>query len=356
MLRILKIPFYKSFRKFGYPKMMPINMDFMVTYNCNSKCKTCNIWKMEDFSQELKLWEYEEIFNTIGKPFWVTMAGGEPFLRADFIEVIKKLCKICHPAIINIPTNASLYKVVPKAIKEITNVSPKTKIIVNISLDGINGEHDKIRGFPGSFKSVMKTIHDLKKIDNNNFILGINSIISKFNIKNFYELYRFVNENIQPDSYIIEIAQNRRELFNLNFKLLSSNEEVVKVLEFFIEKIEQRRLTGTSKLIKSFRLVYYNYLLNIFKKQMRIIPCYASWASCHIDPYGNIWTCATNNFRLGSLRKNNYDFKKVWFSKEAYKIREKLRQKKCFCQLANVSYTNILCNFESLMKVLGNFI
>ena len=138
MLEIVsKIPFYKIFRRFGYPKIMPMNFTFRITHKCNSKCKTCNIWKIRDYDEELKLREYEKIFYTIGKPFWVTFSGGEPFLRKDFTRIVKKICEICNPKIITIPTNGSLYRTIPKFIKEISSFSSKTKIILNISLDGV---------------------------------------------------------------------------------------------------------------------------------------------------------------------------------------------------------------------------
>ena len=348
MLELIpKIPLYKSFRSFGYPEMMPTSIVFLTTYKCNSKCKTCNIWKVKDFSKELEIWEYEKIFNTIGKPFWVTIGGGEPFLRKEFPDIIERLCEICNPKIINIPTNGSLYRVIPKNIKKIINSSNGAKIILNISLDGIGNKHDKIRGFLGNFDSTMKTIRKLKKINSNNFTLGIHSVISKFNSENFKEFYNFVENQIKPDSFIVETAQNRREYFNLNSNLLDKNN--MENVEFFVNKLKEKKLSGISKLIKSFRLLYYSNLLNGHK-----ISCYAGWVSCQINPYGDVWVCATKGWKLGNLRKSNYNFKKIWFSKKADKIRQKLRNKSCFCPLANVAYTNILCNFSSLIKVLAS--
>jgi MoaA/NifB/PqqE/SkfB family radical SAM enzyme len=347
---------YKSFRRFGYPKMMPMNMVFVITHRCNSRCKTCNIWKVKDFSKELQLWEYEKIFHTIDKAVWITLSGGEPFLRKDFKDIVERLCEICSPRIINIPTNGSLYRIIPKVIKKIINSSNGTKIILNISLDDISRKHDKIRGFPGNFDSIMRTINKLKKINSDNFTLGIHSVISKFNVESFYELYNFIEEKIQPDSYIIETAQNRREYFNLNSNLLPSREKMIKTLEFFIKKLEQKELSGIPKLIKSFRLVYYNHVLNIFNGVNNTIPCYAGWISCQINPYGDVLVCGMKNYRIGNLRKNNYDFRKLWFDKKAYKARQKLKQKKCFCLLSNVAYTNIMCGLSSSIKVLLNYL
>jgi len=350
MLEIVpRILLHKIFRRFGHPKMMPMSMVFVTTYKCNSRCKTCNIWKVKDFSKELQLWEYERIFHTVGKPLWVTIGGGEPFLKRDFADIVEKLCEICSPRIINIPTNGSLYRILPKAIERIIDSSNGAKIILNISLDGVGNKHDKIRGFPGNFDSTMKTIYKLKKIESDNFTLGIHSVISKFNSGDFKKLYDFVEDQIEPGSFIVETAQNRREYFNLNSDLL--NENYIENVKFFVNRLKEKELSGIPRLIKSFRLLYYNNLLNGHK-----IPCYAGWISCQINPYGDIWVCATKGWKLGNLRKNNYDFRKIWLGKRADKVRQELKHKNCFCPLANVAYTNMLCDFNSLMKVIVNSI
>jgi hypothetical protein len=54
---------------------------------------------------------------------------------------------------------------------------------------------------------------------------------------------------------------------------------------------------------------------------------------------------------MANLRDVNYDFRKVWFSDEAERIRASIRNKECHCPLANASYTNLLMNPRTLTKV-----
>ena len=54
MLKVVfKTPLYKSFRRFGFPKVMPINYTVSVTNRCMSRCKTCNIY--ENYLEALDL-------------------------------------------------------------------------------------------------------------------------------------------------------------------------------------------------------------------------------------------------------------------------------------------------------------
>ncbi|MEM3593090.1 MAG: 4Fe-4S cluster-binding domain-containing protein, partial [Candidatus Jordarchaeaceae archaeon] len=119
------LPLYFCFRNFGIPVLLPLNYTLGVTYRCNSKCKTCNIWKIQQRikpEQELSLSEWEMTLKDIGEsPFWITLTGGEPFLRKDLTELVEIIDDYCRPKIINIPTNGILWRIIPRSVEEILN-------------------------------------------------------------------------------------------------------------------------------------------------------------------------------------------------------------------------------------------
>src|SRR5207248_4725376 len=49
----------------------------------------------------------------------------------------------------------------------------------------------------------------------------------------------------------------------------------------------------------------------------------------------------------------NYDFKRIWFSPEADRVRTSIRNKECHCPLANASYTNMLMHIPTLSRVIS---
>jgi len=55
---------------------------------------------------------------------------------------------------------------------------------------------------------------------------------------------------------------------------------------------------------------------------------------------------------MGSLRDYQYDFKRLWRSKQAEQVRAYIKAKNCFCPMANQMYSNILLHTPSLMRVL----
>lgn len=349
-----KIIGYKLFRRFGFPHMMPINLTVSVTYRCNSKCKTCNIWKKT--ADELNLGEYEKIFKSIGNaPFWVTISGGEPFLRKDIVEICESLYRNCKPKIINIPSNGILSDLIIDRTKQICEIATKSKIIINLSMDDIGPRHDEIRGVGENYDKASRTYRGLKGLGYKNLTIGIGTVISKFNVAGFAEIYRELIK-LNPDSYVTEIAEERVELDTVGADIAPAVEDHSKAIDFLIGEINSRKFKDISKITQAFRIEYYRLVKKILNKKRQAIPCYAGFASCQIAPNGEMWACCINAAIVGNLRDANYDFRKIWFGKQANEVRQHIKTQKCFCPLANAGYTNMLCNFKSLFQILLNLI
>jgi len=344
-----KIVMYKSFRKINFPRLLPMNLTVSVTYKCNSRCKTCNVWKKRD--GEFSLEEFDKTFKNLGAaPYWFTMSGGEPFLRKDIVEICESAYKNGKPAIINIPTNGLLCNLIPEKTAQIVKSCPKAQIIINLSLDETGERHDEIRGAKNGFKKALKTYEELKKLDSPNLTLGIHTVISKFNVKRIPQIYEELIK-LKPDSYITEIAEERIELDTVGSAITPSLEDYSRAVDFLSERMKEQNFSGISKTTQLFRLQYYSMVKKVLKKKRQIVPCYAGFASAHIAPDGEVWFCCIKADPIGNLKEVDYDFRKIWFSEKANKIRETIKRKECYCPMANASYTNMLCDLKTLSKV-----
>jgi MoaA/NifB/PqqE/SkfB family radical SAM enzyme len=340
---------YKMFRSMGWPKMLPINFTVGLTYRCNSQCKTCNIWRRKS-SNELSVEEFDEVFRKIGEAYWFTLSGGEPFLRNDIVEICRSVRDNCKPGIINIPTNGLLCDVILGRVKEILEVCPDTKIVVNVSMDGVEEQHNEIRGVKGNFERAIKTYEALRSLNSKNFELGIHTVISTFNVHKIPQIYEYLKK-LKPDSYITEIAEERVELDTVGEEITPSVEDYSEAIDYLSERMKKETRQGLSKLTKSFRLEYYKLVKKTLKEKRQVISCYAGVASAQIAPDGDVWTCCIRAEPLGNLRDVSYDFRKIWFGEKAAALRKSIKTGECYCPLANASYTNMLCNFKTLAKV-----
>ena len=351
MIKILpRLPVYKAFYHYGSPKILPMNYTLGLLYRCNSRCKTCNIYKKK--AKELTVDEYDKIFKSLGKsPYWVTLSGGEPFLRNDIDEISERLYHHCKPNIINIPTNGILYEKIPPKVAKIAEKCPKSQIIINLSLDEVGEKHDEIRGISGNFERSIKTWKGLKKLNYKNLALGIHTVISVYNVKRIPKIEDELVKIFQPDSFITEIAEERNELDTMNAGITPALKDYEKAINYLQNKIKQTKFRGISKITQSFRLQYYDMVKRILQQKRQIIPCYAGIASAQISPEGDVWGCCIRAESMGNLRDNDYNFGKVWFSKKANKFRKSVKNKECYCPLANASYTNMLFDPKTLFNV-----
>src|SRR6201998_3928322 len=147
----------------GKPLALPMNLTISVSYRCNSRCKTCNVWQRpnDDFTIE----EYDKTFESIGRaPYWFTFSGGEPTLRKDLPDMVASAYRHCRPGIINIPTNGIQHKVIPGRIEQVLKAAPGSEVIINLSLDALGCKHDSIRGVRNNWDHAMLTYKALMEL------------------------------------------------------------------------------------------------------------------------------------------------------------------------------------------------
>jgi MoaA/NifB/PqqE/SkfB family radical SAM enzyme len=353
MLDLLwRLPAYWASRRLpgSWPRPLPMNLTFSLTYRCNSRCATCNVWRQE--AEELTVDEWERVLRSLGHaPYWVTVSGGEPLLRQDVVDIIRLVCEHCRPAILNIPTNGLLSERISQAINEVTTACPHTNIVVNLSLDGWGEDHDRIRGIPGNFERAMETYRRLQALEAANLTLGVHTVISRFNAEAVPALYNRVREELAPDSYITEIAEERVELGTIGLDITPNVEVYGDIVEHLMALQARHPPSGLGGIAWAFRRRYYRLVQRWLRERRQIVPCYSGWASAQISPDGEVWFCCIRAESIGNLREAGYDFARLWWGERAQKLRENVRAGCCDCPLANAAYTNLLLHPPSLAGV-----
>jgi MoaA/NifB/PqqE/SkfB family radical SAM enzyme len=348
----------------------PLNLTFSVTNLCQSRCKTCSIWQLyrehpERLKNELSLDEIEKIFKSMGHTYVFNISGGEPFLRSDIVEIIELACKYLTPGIVHIPTNAISPRLTVKRVRRIIDFlkanAPHVRLTIKPSLDHIGDKHDDIRGVKGNFEKVMWLFDRLKafQADYPHLHVELGTVISRWNVNNIEEISQFVMD-LGTDSYRNEIAEQRSEMFNLDDAITPNPEEYRRAIDFFVAQIrnDMKKRVLFQRITNAFRLVYYRLAIRIMEQNRQVIPCYAGISNAHMTPYGDIWACCTLGYDkpMGNLRDFDFDFKKLWGSQEAKKIRRYISSGSCACPLANQAYSNILMHPPSLLRVLREII
>jgi MoaA/NifB/PqqE/SkfB family radical SAM enzyme len=339
------------FRRFGFPKLLPVNLTVSVTYRCNSRCRTCRIYAKE--AREFSLEEYERTFKSIGSGvFWITISGGEPFLRKDITDICRLASVYCKPSILNIPTNGILTSQIVENTKRILAAVAPARVIINLSMDDIEERHDDIRGVPGNYAKAVETYKALRKLHNANLNVGIHTVISRYNVARFPEIFEELNK-LKPDAYITEIAEERVELGTIGLDITPSEDSYAGAIDYLCSRMREREFQGIAAVTQSFREQYYKGVKATIRQKRQILPCYAGVMSAQISPDGDVWACCIKAQSMGNLRDSGYNFRKIWFSLNAETVRMPIRKKECHCPLANASYTNMLASLGTTLKVMG---
>jgi MoaA/NifB/PqqE/SkfB family radical SAM enzyme len=310
---------YNLFIRFGWPKVLPSFVTFSVNNYCNQRCKTCNIWKynpVEEKKKELRLDEIEKIFSKIPKIFWLTITGGEPFLRDDLVEIVKIAYEKSKINVLTITTNGSMPELIEKNVKKILENCKNLTLIVNVSIDCSREFHDIIRGIDGSFDRAIESIERLKMIRSKRLIVGVNTTLSLFNINNLDKLLKSIKE-INPDSFVACVAQNRVKLNNLNLIISPKQNEIKKSIYKVIRETRQRK-KGLLGLIKNYlRLKYYYYIIN--PVVVKNIHNFEGIASVYIMSNGDIYCSEVRPLLIGNLKEKHYNVLSLFFSISAKK-------------------------------------
>lgn len=365
----------------------PINLTLSVTNRCDSRCRTCGIWRVYrerrngafphpiydkepghywreeelDVDDELTLEEIQRFFSSVGRVFFFNVSGGEPFLRDDLADIVLAARERLSPRAIHVPTNGLRPDRIEATVKEILERLEKSgfrgTFSIKPSLDGVGDKHDHIRGTPGNFDKVLDLTRRLLTLKKTRPALevGLGTVISKFNVEDVEEIAELV-ESLNVDSYIHEIAETRSEMFDQEEGVTPDWKRYQSVVERFKEStratLGEKR--GLTRVAQAFRVVYYDLVVETLKRETQIVPCQAGYSNAHVNPYGDVWSCCVLGYErsMGSLREHDYDFMKIWRSNQAAELRHFIKCGNCSCPLANQNYANLLYHPPSMLKVL----
>lgn len=310
----------------------PFELNFAITYLCNSRCKTCNIWKTRS-TNEMKLDEIEKFAKKIKFIHWLRITGGEPFLRKDYVDVVKILNKELDLYLLTTPTNALLPDIIEKKVKAVLEFL-KSKYVITVSLDGPKEVHDYIRGIGGAWEKSIATFKKLKNLERRyrNFKVLFGYTISPFNVGYFHKTLEEVKKvlpNVSYNDFHINIFQFSEAYYRINQKDIS----IMNIREFSRRaRVEIKRIIAHQKINDLISLINRKYLLLGIKYLRNLktpIRCNVYNLSVFVDPYGNVYPCTIFDIKLGNLRKTNYNLLKILNSDKARRVVELIKKSKC---------------------------
>jgi MoaA/NifB/PqqE/SkfB family radical SAM enzyme len=308
----------------------PYKLNFCITYKCNSRCKTCNIWKSAP-KNELSLSEITQFAEKNRSFSWIEFTGGEVFLRQDFTEIIRAFNNTSHPFLVTFPTNclASESNILNKIDKILGMGIPK--IAITLSLDGNEAVHDFIRGVPGNFKktiSLFKKLQEIKKTHKNLFII-FGYTLSKYNQGRFKETFEAVRKLIPDISYNdfhINIAQASGNYYGneKQFDTIMPDAGIAASEIAFLLKNRKFEISAVQHIESKFL----NNLILFLQEGIQPMKSRSMIDSLFLDSYGNIYPSIMWDKKLGNIRETGFSLQPIWNSKAVQEVRTAIAQGK----------------------------
>lgn len=348
----------KFFPRIFFPKGDPLQFIFFITSKCNLRCKHCfYLESINNPKSELSIDEIEKISQGIGNLLWFSLTGGEPFLRRDITKIAEIFYRNNKFHLLTICTNGILQDQVIQSVSEICKICTNAHLILHVSLDGMEKTHNQIRGAPDGFRKAIETIQELKKLkkDFKNFNVATITTCNAENQKEMGELASFLKNEVKPDSIAINLIRGKPCSTALGQVDLKYYFDFIKIQKEGWAAGDFGYFDLFGKLfLKKRELLQKQIISTIFKEDRYVIPCLAGNISCIMTEAGDLYPCEILDKKIGNLKDSDYDFKKLWHSKEAEEIRRHIKDTRCYCTYECAITTNILFNITQLAKMLIN--
>ena len=339
--KILSAKFLRRFNRVA----VPYKINLFLTYRCNQRCRTCFIWKKYVESPKLKdkeltKEEWGKFFRNLGSNlYWLSISGGEPFIRKDLIDIIESISSK-NLSIFSMNTNGILSEKIFNDTQTILKILPqKTKFFITVSLNGFKKTHNFVAGI-NSYDRAENTYALLKTLQTkmSNFYVEREVTVSKYNLKELNAIIDSFNRKRIP--FTLTFAQESEFYENIDKKvMLSQNDRIA--LANILRKIKIPMYKKQDLIKRMFKKL----AIRSFENPGQPIPCYSSWASVRIDPYGNVYPCIILNDIIGNLKENDLDLKKTLMNSNIKAIQKRIKNNGCSCWTPCEAYQTILQNF-----------
>lgn len=294
---------------------LPSMVTFIVTWRCNLRCFMCDVWKKTDHD-DMSPEEARAIFGQFPQLDSLRLTGGEPFLRRDFLELVRSILEVTHPTIVHITTAGVMYQ----RIVEFVEALGSPRLHLKLSIDAVGDRHDEIRGYRGLYNKSMRTLGKLAELrEKYGFYLGVNQTITDRNWDHIEplrdEMAKFnvpVHYAIATDHYTLYRLNTSKEKEKPNKKSVSMSDFTPEQLQYIFDQLDTR--DGIKDIPEWMVQRYYLHGLKnrLLKGEESPKPrCIELYNHMRLMPNGDVMTCVYYPNVVGNLRKQT--LREVWY-------------------------------------------
>ena len=278
----------------------PKSVIWDVTYACNLKCPHCLTSSRKALKRELTTDQAMALVDmmTKAKILYLSLSGGEPFLRPDIIPILKHIASTNMR--LDIATNGVALPVdILKAMRDLPIFQ------IQVSIDGIGEQHDRFRGRTGAFDASVQTI---RRLADEGISVSIGATVTAENIDDLERIMDFaVKEGCSGFKAIPFMPAGRGKKNQDRLKLTPQDH-----LRFC--RTLEKRSKDLEGVIRVTTESSFPFLLNPppdVRYENGPMGCSAGYDTISIGADGSMYPCPfLRDFRLGNVLKSGLN--KLW--------------------------------------------
>ncbi len=294
----------------------PFKMTWAVTYWCQYRCATCNIWQKKP-SDELSTEEVLRFIAENRSPSWLDVTGGEIFLRRDIETILTTALERWHDlALFHFATNGYKTDSTVAIVERLIGRAP-AHLVITVSLDGPEELNDRIRGVPGGYRRQIETFKRLRALPGVRTFLGMT--LSRDNVGQLDRTIEAVRTDVS-DLSADDVHLNVMQLSDHYYSNQDTEDLVPDRGAVLAELARYRKRRGGGRSPAAWlENRYLGHLEEFLETGKTPIRCHSLRSSVFIDPWGTVFPCITWDESIGSLRDHDMKLEPIWRSAEARK-------------------------------------
>jgi len=265
----------------------PLSGQLELTYRCNLHCIHCYCQGSANPGNELTTKAWKEILDELHGEgcLWITLTGGEPLLRDDFMEIYRYARR--RGFLISLFTNGTLFT---DEVLDGLRTSPPFSI--EISVYGTTEEtHESVTRVQGSFRKTMETIHRLQSEkmplilktvglkQNRPEILALKSMTERLLGKNKFKFDSFITARLNGDKTPCRCRLSPEDILN-------------------IENSDPEMTAETQAADRN--------AADLLRSPEHLYQCDAWWHQFFITPQGNLQFCHLSRKYSSDLKEKRF--------------------------------------------------
>jgi radical SAM protein with 4Fe4S-binding SPASM domain len=265
---------------------VPLSVQLDVTYRCNERCVHCYL--DHDDHGEMTTAEIRSLLDQLAEAgvFFLTLSGGEVFMRMDFFDIIEYARSLMF--CVKIKTNAFMIRE-----KEAQRLRDLMVQDVQVSIYSHRPEvHDAVTLLPGSLKRSVAGIRLLRSH-------GVRVVIANV----------LMMQNLNDHAGVKELATELGADYTIDPTITPMMDGDRSVLQLGLGVPQLRGVFRNSDLVGD---------VNEFcapppavnDDVLRELPCSAGHTACYISPYGDLFPCVQFPLPSGNVRRQK--FMDIW--------------------------------------------